>query len=262
MLFPDSPRVFYKRNTLESVICQLRFPPILRIESDLPADFQDRIRDRFAFYRKAGEVELPAGVPPQLAKLIVSDVSDVNHEFVSEQQNWVLNLTKEFVALTARSYQTWEAFKECFEAPFAALREIYQVSFFTRIGLRYRNVIRRSALDLSDRPWRDLLMPHVLGELGQTDVSENVVERKSEVVFRLPLHDALLKVRYALGSGKDSEDETSFIIDADFFTTTRTDVSNATDTLNTFNREAGRFFRWCITQELHDAMEPAPPTGT
>ena len=35
--FPDTPRVVYNKNPLFEVLCQLRFPHILRIETEIPA---------------------------------------------------------------------------------------------------------------------------------------------------------------------------------------------------------------------------------
>ena len=40
-------RCIYRNNMLGEVICQLRFPEILSIETDLPARFQDAIRSIF-----------------------------------------------------------------------------------------------------------------------------------------------------------------------------------------------------------------------
>jgi hypothetical protein len=42
-LFPPSSRVVYRRAPLIEVVCQLRFPTLLSIESKPPADFQERI---------------------------------------------------------------------------------------------------------------------------------------------------------------------------------------------------------------------------
>ena len=58
MPFPPAQRVLYNKSPLEQVICQLRFPPILRIDSDLPADFQDRIRNQFPNFGEASEFKL------------------------------------------------------------------------------------------------------------------------------------------------------------------------------------------------------------
>ena len=46
-MFSNEPRFIYSSNQLGEVICQLRFPDILSIETKLPADFQDAIRAEF-----------------------------------------------------------------------------------------------------------------------------------------------------------------------------------------------------------------------
>ena len=43
-------RVIYKNNPLERVLIQLKFPPILLIDSQEPAEFQEKIRSSFPYY--------------------------------------------------------------------------------------------------------------------------------------------------------------------------------------------------------------------
>ena len=62
MPFPDSERVIYQRNPLLEVICQLRFPSILRIDSEAPAVFQERVRKEYPMYQEALRHELFIGV--------------------------------------------------------------------------------------------------------------------------------------------------------------------------------------------------------
>ena len=50
MPFPEVKRVIYKKNPLDRVICQLRFAPILKIDAEIPADFQEMIRADFPNY--------------------------------------------------------------------------------------------------------------------------------------------------------------------------------------------------------------------
>ena len=45
MAFPDVARVLYRRNPIELAVCQFRFPPILRIDAEIPSQFQERIGD-------------------------------------------------------------------------------------------------------------------------------------------------------------------------------------------------------------------------
>ena len=52
MTFPEVERIIYDNNPLDRVICQIRFPPILRIESELPTNFQEQIRRDFPEYEE------------------------------------------------------------------------------------------------------------------------------------------------------------------------------------------------------------------
>ena len=55
MPFPEVKRIIYKKNPLDKVICQLRFPTILKIEKEIPAEFQERIRKEFPNYSESTE---------------------------------------------------------------------------------------------------------------------------------------------------------------------------------------------------------------
>ena len=47
MVYSNSPRVHYNKPQLAEVICQLRFPTILSIGANDPAEFQEAIRGMF-----------------------------------------------------------------------------------------------------------------------------------------------------------------------------------------------------------------------
>ena len=52
MLLSQLPRTHYAKAPVHEVICQLRFPTILSINSADPAEFQDRIRTILPQYAK------------------------------------------------------------------------------------------------------------------------------------------------------------------------------------------------------------------
>jgi uncharacterized protein (TIGR04255 family) len=69
---------------------------------------------------------------------------------------------------------------------------------------------------------------------------------------------AKVRLHHGFAKYKDKS-ETCYLIDADFFTESRTEsrnVSDAEPVLDSFNREAGRLFRWCISDRLKAAMDP------
>ena len=49
-MFSKEERCIYRKNQLQEVICQLRFPEILSIGVNVPAAFQDAIRDEYPQY--------------------------------------------------------------------------------------------------------------------------------------------------------------------------------------------------------------------
>src|SRR4051794_35988880 len=66
MAFPDAPRVLYEINPLDEVVCQLKFPPVLRIDAEMPVGFQEAIRAQFPLYRAepTASRNLPQGSAP------------------------------------------------------------------------------------------------------------------------------------------------------------------------------------------------------
>jgi uncharacterized protein (TIGR04255 family) len=192
-----------------------------------------------------------------LAKDLPLGVGQSAHEFGSRDECWTLSLTRDFLALTCRNYDRWENFKDHLRRPLDALRELYAPAFFTRIGLRYRDVIRRSALGLETVAWSELLQPWVAGALGAPEIAADVEHRAQELVIRLPDGRGHLRAHHGLAVD-DASHEQCYVIDADFYDDQQSEVPHAFDRLDTLNRQARLFFRWCITRRLHEALRPQP----
>lgn len=259
MPFPVTPRVIYKKNPLKEVICQLRFPPILRIESS-PADFQDKVREEFPEVTESFEMialappSPPAQIPVELAARISNQTRIVNYQFATMDGKWRINLTRNFVSLSTDGYKQWELFRDRLQIPLQALIESYKPHRFTRIGLRYVDVIQPAKLGL-DVPWSELLQNHLLGLLGNPDLKDSVEACQS--FYELALENNEDRVRVVTSFKKSQEDgEKQFEIDSDFFTTQSTSLERAAEKLDYFNVRASRLIRWCITERLHAAMEP------
>ena len=156
MLFPETPRIIYQNNPLVEVICQLRFPLLLRIDTELPADFQEALREEYPKLKVEKSVSFTLPVQENIPA-----ASGVKYEFASEEEDpiWKVVLANNFLALTTQRYQRWEAFRERLEKLITTLAEIYRPNFFTRIGLRYQDLIVRSKLELRGYSWTDILPP-------------------------------------------------------------------------------------------------------
>jgi len=255
MRFPDSERVRYKQNPLVEVICQLRFKRLLKIESDLPAVFQEKIRKAYPDTREATTVST---LPPQLAQLVGLEPGAIGQrafDFLTADSTWKVSLTSHFIAVTATEYRTWEDFKARLDPIVDAFCDVYDVGSFTRIGLRYRDVIQRSKLNLSGKRWAELLNGDLVGELREQSFEQAAKHAARELVLGLDFDEASVRLYHGFAQLQGTE-ESCYLIDSDFFREQETERADVKAILDRFNREAGRLFRWSIADPLHNSMEP------
>jgi uncharacterized protein (TIGR04255 family) len=258
MAFPETTRVLYQKNPLDSVVCQLSFPTVLRIEAETPAAFQERIRTAFPIFKEKPIVGLGVDLPPQVAALAGMRLgSRGGFEFSSDDGLWTVSLTRDFVALTTRKYRRWEEFKEMLLPVIEALENEYKPTFYSRIGLRYINVIRRSRLGLTAVDWSKLLQPYIAAELAAADLAGRIETVAHDVNINL---DGPGKLHLQHGLGTDPEDRTEqvYVVDMDFYSEERTAKSDAISKIDFFNKQSGNAFRWSIDPRLHESMGPEP----
>ena len=111
-MFSQEERCIYGRNQIMEVICQLRFPDILRIEAQEPFEFQDAVRGAYPQYAKKVE-QLP---PVQRDGKMLPQGTVNNYQFISEDGQWKVSLAKGFIALSTHRYTRWEEFARRLEA--------------------------------------------------------------------------------------------------------------------------------------------------
>ena len=261
MLFSEYARYQYVRSPLVEVICQLRFPAILTINTKEPAEFQEAVRHGFPRYAARKEQ-----LPPKVTGLgtpnpkLEQQPAVVNHSFVSADGLWKINLTKDFIALSTLRYTQWEDFALRLDKPLAQFIQVYEPAFFERVGLRYVNAVSRKALGLTDLLWDDLIRSPYLGILGEPDVDESKVG-KSAMDTELTLEGGVRMKIHAgpglLGGGK-KDPEPKFILDGDFSLPGSTAADKVPQLLGDLHQYAVRFFHGAITPELHEAMGPLP----
>ncbi len=258
-MFSHEERCIYRKNQLGEVICQLRFPEILTIETTVPAQFQEAIRHQFPRYSVRQEAPAPklVGMPGNMH--LENQPKANNYQFVSADGRWRVNLTSKFISLACAGYTCWEDFAAMLDQPLAAFIQIYRPAFFERVGLRYLNMFSRKALGLEGTPFRDLFQPQYLGLLADDDVNELNTSRNSmdaELAIRggcrAKIHAGPGRVKR---NGQD-DPEVKFIFDLDLFMLGNIPVNHSTGSLQTLHSQADSIFRGAITDTLHDAMEP------
>ena len=261
MLFSDRPRSHYRNSPVHEVICQLRFPTILTINTTEPADFQEAIREEFPQYARKQEVP-----PPRITNLggnvqMERQPPTINYHFFSADGQWKLNLTKDFIALSTLRYPGWEEFARHLDKPLASFIRLYKPAYFQRVGLRYLNLFSRQRLGLEDVPWRELFVPAYTGALQEEDVrEESVLSCGCDLLIKL---DSTSQAKIHAGPGHikmnkpnlPQDPETKFELDLDLSMNGSTPCALAAAGLETLHGHCTRIFEGAITDQLRSALD-------
>lgn len=256
MLFPESERVVFQKNPLVEVICQLRFPTILEISSEDPVAFQKKIRPIYPVYEKEEEgISIPKEISQFIAQFPMAKSSEsLIHKFITEDSSRSVSLNSNYVAITNKEcYESWDQFKREIKVAKEATEECYQPAFYSRIGLRYVDIIEKSKLGIEKEPWHTLIRHSLLGLLAAEETRDNVEGIGGQVLIRIDeVQEGFVQLRHALV--KREEGRRAYRIDADFFTRERRAIGDVTTILDQFNRLAGNLFRWAITERLQSTL--------
>src|ERR1044071_6434945 len=99
-LFRDYKRVIYDNNPLVEVILQVRYPTLLRLQTEVPSAFQEKVLEQYPLYQFEELLELvppPApGTSPVFRELKV-------HRFLSSDKNWRASLSAESVSVSTKT---------------------------------------------------------------------------------------------------------------------------------------------------------------
>ena len=258
-MFSTEPRCHYRKNQLTDVICQLRFPEILTINTTPPAQFQEAIRQVYPRYQLRQDIPAPkiTGVPGQFS--LENQPRTINHQFSSADGSLRVNLTSKFISVSCANYTCWEDFADMLDKPLAAFIQMYRPAYFERIGLRYLNVFSRKALELEGMRFSDLIAPCYLGSLAEDDVNETATARCTLDLEMAVRGGCRLKLHAGPGRIKKNgvdDPETKFIFDQDLFMPGQIPVNLSAGALQTLHSQAYGIFRGAITDTLHNAMEP------
>jgi len=248
----DVPRVIYNKSSLREVICQFRFPTILRIRASDPVEFQEEIRARFPRYQLKQD-PIAVGMPEQIKQVLLPSIPKI-HIFSDENETTQVSLTEDFLALSTNNYIRFENFKKNIDLALNALKKVYQPNFYIRVGLRYIDIINREKLNITEVKWSELLKECFAGELG-AELTEGISETATNTLYKFEWGS--LRCQHGL---RNFDNEGScYYIDNDLFKEGKIQFQEIPELLGKFNEYERKFLRSCISDRLHNAMEPKEP---
>ena len=247
MPIPSSERIVFQRHPIREVICQLRYPTILRLKTEPPAEFQERVQEDYPDYE---EVVQTLGL--EINQTGLSQKTETSHRFWSEDHTRSITISSDFIALSDTNYQGWSVFLKEVRQAQQALQEIYCPNSYKRVGLRYVNVVNRREFGVEEKPWRELLNSELLGIAG-SEVADDLQQTQSESTIRLQgIAEAYVTLRH--GQVLENNETSVFLIDSDFYTTVQCKEADLEQILNFFHEHAGNLVRWWYTNHFREVL--------
>lgn len=248
----DVAEVPLKRDALDIVVAQVRFPAIMAIsDSREIARFQEEVRHRYPILREDSNVGLIMG-PEGLS--IQPDQSRV-WRFFDIDEKWQLSIAPNFLALTTTDYSKRSDFFERLKQALEALERSFNPVIFDRLGVRYVN--RWKGDDLVDVPRHirtELLSTYCL---PQSDAEEGAVQLVSNAAYMvrggmLRANWGLIPSNTTIDPGIQPVTEASWILDLDRFVEGphAFDPQVIAADAEQFAKDTYRFFRWSVTNDF------------
>lgn len=241
--FPTVQEVPLATPPLDEVVCQVRFPSILRISSEEPVDFQELIRGRFPSLEKRQSIQLKLAQPGNPAEPL-SEVQPISYLFADADGRTQAVISPSFYAVSTKKYIGWRSFLEDLSKVHSALVEIYQPSYATRIGLRYINRLTFENTGVANREELLSLIPDELTSTLRNRVWGDVEAMLGILNFvELP---AQLNVRYGF---EVDESIPGFLLDFDYFEEGQFDLAEVIERCKRYHEAIYRAFRWMIRDQ-------------
>jgi len=249
--FPQREDVRLQRAPLAEVICQVRFPPILRIASEQPAAFQERVRERFPQLAVEQGVVVhmePLGTMPPSAK-----PEPRIFRFKSPDGNTGVSLQLNFYALSTISYTHWRDFLELLRLVNQAACEVYDIPYAVRVGLRYINhlTLENTGANNVAELW-EILRPE-LTMLLRGDCWDEPLEMLNNLLLAGGENE-----RLTLRSGFRSGEKPVFLLDFDHFSEGNIALEDLLTLCQRYHDVIYNAFRWCIQEEKLAVFAPIP----
>jgi len=248
--FVDKPEIKLNKPPLSEVVCQVRFPAILRLSKDVPAEFQDAVRAQFPILKveQGILVQFPSVASPD--NPMMESLPKI-YRFRSTDEQKELSLAPDFIALTSRKYTHWQEFLKSMELAIQALIQQYQPPYATRIGLRFVNrfTLKNTGYETMEQVL-GLFRPELTVML-KTDGWADPIEMLSQIL--LQDEQGKLTLRTVLGKEKD---ESFFILDLDYFEEEKLGLENLHERLEHYHARIYAAFRWCVLDESLNRFSP------
>lgn len=253
--FPVVEDVHMANAPVHEVICQVRFPTILRIAQEEPAEFQEHIRARFPMLEVERRVLIetekvkPGGkaeFPPPIFR------------FHSQGKTRTASLAPNFFALSVKDYTHWADFASGIKYITDAVQEVYGIPYATRIGLRYINIIDRRFSGC--REFDDVLS--LLRDELTVMLRTDVIQAPTLALHRIQTsaNGDQFTFHYGLVH-EETTSEPQFLLDFDHYAEGELGLDDLLARCERYHQHIYHAFRWCIADDELAIFQPESMAG-
>lgn len=266
MQFPKSDiKKPFKRNSIFEVVFQAQFPQLLEIEEKLPVEFQNSVRDDYPELQINLPNKLPNEIPEEVRNVIMREIMNSgskNYYFLSENNDWRISLSKESLSLSNHgTYKDFEEFLEKVSKLLTNFESKYKPAYYTRIGLRFRNIISPKIIGKEDLNWQNIIPNVIASEFNDENLRKSlstfqkVSNYQNEEGDRLNLLHSFSKVAGKF-KGLNLNKEEAYIIDIDCYNINKTKgINDVIKKLNIFRGRKNDIFAWSTTPEFRALLD-------
>lgn len=245
----------YQKNYLTRVIFQLRFDPVLVLESTQPADFQSKIRSRFPRGAKeAQDFEIETSLSAN--RSFKAELRNVRKRwtFLSEDDARMLTVAANEFTIQYTKYKDSDQLKSDFTFLWEEFQQIYHVQPLERVGLRYINEI--SLATGNPLSWDGYIDQKLLAAILGFPSPEGHALSRSFHEIRWGGDDHRLAFRFGIHNSDypNPVAKREFILDYDCFSSGPVDAAYALDLLAVYNRLIENLFEQSIDDHLRRDM--------
>ena len=248
--FPRQRELRLRKAPLAEVICQIRFPPILRITREEPSSFQEIIRKRFPILEmeQGFALRMPGLGSPEAAS---AETQRRIFRFQAADHLVSITLAPDFCAVSTNRYSHWSDFAADLALASEATLSVYEPAFASRIGLRFVNRFTRANTGAQDvgELW-GMLRPGLVAPLHGEAWSD-----PSSMLLQLVVPDdpAKLAIRTAYGV---EDGEPFLVLDFDYFEEGGLPLDDLLTRCGRYHAIIYDAFHWCVPPDKMRVFDP------
>lgn len=223
----------YKLNFLKQAVCEFRFPTLMELgDTRPPMALVTALRKEYPHLELANQVTIGVGA---------TSGSSNAHIFRSAKLNWTVSLNQSSLSIETTSYPGFLQMRERILRVVDAAAKVIDSDFFTRIGLRYINII-----DIDEDPVYGWVNPKLVETILSRQF-KGIQEYAGRLLLQAEDGGCLLqhgiRIKQSARDGKPSPPEYLIDIDAHRKEVALSDTAGALDMMHS---QAFDIFDWCL----------------